>query len=53
MARGEMVRYMAEIHAEKPEQMKDFDWSGYQFSEEQSSEHEYVFIRKGTPETDE
>ena len=53
MARGEMVRYMAGIHAEKPEQMKDFDWSGYQFSEEQSSEHEYVFIRTEMPETDE
>ena len=45
MARGEMVRFMAGIHAEKPEQMKDFNWSGYCFDEEHSSETEYVYIR--------
>ncbi len=45
MARGEMVRFMAGIHAEKPEQMKDFNWSGYQFDESRSSDQEYVFIR--------
>lgn len=27
MARGEMVRFMAGIHAEDPEQIKTFDWS--------------------------
>jgi hypothetical protein len=27
MARGEMERFMAGIHAERPEQMKDFNWS--------------------------
>ncbi len=37
MARGEMVR--------KPEQIKNFDWSGYQFDEGRSSEMEYVFVR--------
>jgi cytoplasmic iron level regulating protein YaaA (DUF328/UPF0246 family) len=45
MARGEMVRFMAGIHAEEPEQMKDFNWSGYRYDEERSSETEYVFIR--------
>ena len=45
MARGEMVRFMAGIHAEKPEQMKDFNWSGYCFDEVHSSETEYVYIR--------
>lgn len=45
MARGEMVRFMAGIRAEKPEQIKDFDWSGYQFDEGRSSEMEYVFVR--------
>jgi hypothetical protein len=33
MARGEMVRFMAGIHAEEPEQIKAFDWSGYLLDE--------------------
>ena len=49
MARGEMVRFMAEIQAEEPEQIKAFCWSGYQFDEERSSETEYVFIRRAIP----
>ena len=49
MARGKMVRFMAGIHAEEPEQMKDFDWSGYRFDEERSSDEEYVFIRTEIP----
>ena len=51
MARGEMVRFMAGMQAETPEQMKDFSWSGYWFEEERSSEREYVFVRTGTPGT--
>ena len=51
MARGEMVRFMAGMQAETPEQMKDFSWSGYRFAEERSSETEYVFVRTGTPGT--
>ena len=49
MARGEMVRYMAGIQAEEPEQMKNFNWSGYRFDEDRSSEAEYVFIRTEVP----
>ena len=45
MARGEMVRFIASIHAEEPEQIKAFDWSGYHFDEDRSSADEYVFIR--------
>ena len=45
MARGEMVRSMAGIHAEEPEQIKAFDWSGYHFDEDRSSDTEYVFIQ--------
>lgn len=45
MARGQMVRFMAEIQAERPEEIKAFDWSGYHFDEDRSSEREYVFIR--------
>lgn len=49
MARGEMVRFMAGIQAETPEQMKSFNWSGYHFDEDHSSESEYVFIRTEVP----
>ena len=45
MARGEMVRYMAEIQAEDPEQLKSFHKSGYQFDETRSTDQEYVFIK--------
>ena len=49
MSRGEMVRFMASIHAEEPEQIKAFDWSGYHFDEDRSSADEYVFIRTEIP----
>ena len=49
MARGDMVRYMAEIKAESPEQLRAFDRSGYRFDEARSTETEYVFIRKAVP----
>ncbi len=49
MARGEMVRFLAGIHAKAPEQMKDFNWSGYQFDEGRSSEREYIFLRIRVP----
>jgi len=49
MARGEMVRFMAGIHADEPEQIKEFDWSGYHFDEERSSDTEYVFLRTKIP----
>ncbi len=47
MARGEMVRYLASIHADKPEQMKNFNRSGYIFDEKRSSEDTYVYINSG------
>ena len=49
MARGEMIRFMAGIHAEEPEQRKDVNWSGYYYDEKRSSDTEYVFIRTGIP----
>ena len=49
MARGEMVRFMAGIQAETPEQIRDFNWSGYRFDESRSSAAEYVFIRMKIP----
>lgn len=49
MARGEMVRFLAGIGAEEPEQMKAFCWSGYRFDADRSSENEYVFVRAEIP----
>ena len=49
MARGEMVRFLAGIQAEAPEQMKAFDWSGYHFDDFRSSDQEYVFVRTEIP----
>lgn len=47
MARGEMVRYLAGIKAQRPEQARGFDWSRYRFDEGRSSEDTYVFVRGG------
>ena len=38
MARGEMVRYMAEHNVQQPEEMKEFDRLGYAFREDLSGE---------------
>ena len=46
MARGEMVRYMAETRAEQPEQLKGFDRMGYRFSVEDSTDTNYIFIKE-------
>ena len=45
MARGEMVRYMAQIQAGKPEDIKSFNRLGYVFDEKRSDDKEYVFIK--------
>ena len=45
MARGEMVRYMAENNIENLEDIKRFDRMGYRFRDELSSDTEYVFER--------
>jgi len=51
--RGEMVRYLAEIGAERPEELKRFSRSGYTYREELSTETSYVFAREpGTYEED-
>ena len=46
MARGQMVRFMAEIGADSPEQLKEFDWSGYRYDDSRSSERDYIFIKR-------
>ena len=45
MARGEMVRFMAEKRVEEPEGIKDFAVMGYRYAKELSSEKEYIFVR--------
>jgi hypothetical protein len=45
MARGEMVRFMAENDILVPEDIKKFNRLGYRYSEEKSTDEEYVFVR--------
>ncbi len=46
MARGEMVRFMAENNIENPVDIKKFDRLGYIFRSDLSSDSKYVFERK-------
>jgi cytoplasmic iron level regulating protein YaaA (DUF328/UPF0246 family) len=46
MARGEMVRFMAERKIEDPEEIKEFNRLGFVFSKDHSSKDKYVFIRE-------
>ena len=45
MARGEMVRYMAESNIENPVDIQKFDRLDYSFRVDLSSDNEYVFER--------
>ncbi len=45
MARGEMVRFMAERQMKEPQEMKSFDQLGYVYRDNLSTEKEYVFER--------
>ena len=47
MARGEMVRYMAEHQIKIPESIRSFDRLDYIFDANRSDESTYVFIKKG------
>lgn len=46
MARGEMVRYMAERQIEVPEDIKAFDRLNYRFSAADSNDKTYVFLKE-------
>lgn len=46
MARGEMVRFLAEREAERPEKMKSFCRLGYRYSEKESTKDRYVFLKE-------
>ena len=52
MARGEMVRFMAQNHIENPVEIQKFDRLGYVYREELSSDTELVFEREPVPLTD-
>ena len=47
MARGEMVRYMAEHQIKTPEDIRAFDRLDYAFDPERSDESTYVFVKRG------
>ena len=45
-ARGLMARYAADNMVENADELKYFDYDGYEFNPELSSEHDWVFTRK-------
>ena len=45
MARGEMVRFLAEREAEDFEAVKEFDRLGFSYCPEKSGENEYIFMK--------
>ena len=46
MARGEMVRFMAENRIQTPEQVQAFDRLGYRFRPEESDTDTYLFLKE-------
>lgn len=46
MARGEMVRFMAENQIEDLEKVKDFNRLGYEYAEDLSNADKFVFLKK-------
>lgn len=45
MARGEMVRFLAERQAELPEVMKEFTGQGFSYDETRSDKQQWIFIK--------
>lgn len=45
MARGQMVRLMAENNIQDPEEIKCFDVLGYRYNEDISDEDNYCFVK--------
>lgn len=46
MARGEMVRYLAQRQAGRPEDLREFEGLGYRYSQADSTEETYVFLKE-------
>ncbi|HIZ82986.1 MAG TPA: peroxide stress protein YaaA [Firmicutes bacterium] len=49
MARGQMVRYLAECRAKTPADIKGFDRMGYAYCDALSDEAQYVFLQEKQP----
>lgn len=49
IARGTMVRWLAEHQVEDLEKIREFDELGYHFDPEASNDHHFVFVRKSVP----
>ena len=47
MARGEMVRWMAQNRVERPEQLREFTGQGFCFSARHAGADRLVFVRRG------
>lgn len=52
MARGEMVRFMAQNQIHTPEQIRMFDRLNYRFNEARSDENTYIFLRSEEKKAD-
>ena len=48
MARGEMVRWLAQNRVERPEDVRRFEALGYRYAPEHSTETQLVFVKGGT-----
>ena len=46
MARGEMVRFLAENKIEQPCEAKQFEGLGYRYDKERSTQTTYVFVEE-------
>jgi cytoplasmic iron level regulating protein YaaA (DUF328/UPF0246 family) len=44
-ARGAMARFIVEKNIDNPQEIKSFDWEGYSFDQNLSSENKWVFTR--------
>jgi cytoplasmic iron level regulating protein YaaA (DUF328/UPF0246 family) len=44
-ARGSMARFLIDNRIEEVEELKEFSYGGYEFSEEQSDQQNWVFLR--------
>jgi cytoplasmic iron level regulating protein YaaA (DUF328/UPF0246 family) len=45
-ARGLMSRFAIDNKIENPDQLRDFDYEGYQFDEKSSTENDWIYTRK-------
>lgn len=43
MCRGEMTRFIIKNRIEKPNELKTFNWEGFSFDEERSTDSQYLF----------